>query len=120
MSRDIDFTQPLNEADEAYVAQRPWLLTDAELKGIEVTYERDVFTQEDAEEDDEQDTPEDEQPVDYTKFSKDDLLAEIKRRNDEREDEEDHVVPAAPGNKPELITALQEDDELNEEEDDEE
>lgn len=49
MARDIDLSKPLSEDDAAYVADRPWILEDARLRGIEITYEGDAPEDEDAE-----------------------------------------------------------------------
>lgn len=47
MGRKIDFSKPLTADEAAYVADRPWLRTDAELQGFEVTLEDDEFILED-------------------------------------------------------------------------
>lgn len=41
MSKKIDFSKPLSEEDEAYVAERPWLRVDAELSGFDLSDETD-------------------------------------------------------------------------------
>ena len=41
MSRKIDFSQPLSEEDEAYLADRPWLRIDAEMSGFDLSEETD-------------------------------------------------------------------------------
>lgn len=109
MSREIDFSKPLDEDEAQYVAERPWLRREAEFQGLEVRYASDTF--EEAED-------EDEDEVDYSKFTKKELLAEIDRRNEEREDEEDHIVPENDKNDT-LVAALEADDEDNAEEGDE-
>jgi len=102
MSREIDFSKPLDEDEAQYVAERPWLRREAEFQGIEVRYESDTFEESDEDE------------VDYSKFTKKELLAEIERRNEEREDEEDHIVFDNDKNDT-LVAALEADDEENEE-----
>lgn len=47
--------------------------------------------------------------TDYSKSKKADLEAEIDKRNADR-DEDSQIVPDEPGNKPELIAALEADD----------
>lgn len=32
MARDIDFSKPLNERDQAYINQRPWIKTQIEIE----------------------------------------------------------------------------------------
>lgn len=49
------------------------------------------------------------QQVPYSKWKKDDLQAEVARRNEGREDA-DLIEVEAPGNKPELVAALEADD----------
>ena len=44
MSRQIDFSKPISEEDAAYVADRPWLVAEAEQAGFEVKFDED-FTQ---------------------------------------------------------------------------
>lgn len=39
MTRKIDFSQPLDADEEQYVKDRPWLIQDAELQGLEVRFE---------------------------------------------------------------------------------
>ena len=51
MSKKIDFSAPLSDEDEAYLAERPWLRTDAELSGFDLSDETDFSVDED--EDDE-------------------------------------------------------------------
>lgn len=113
--RDIDFTKPLSGDDAQYVIDRPWLATDAELRGLEVKFVDDTFTED--EDEDEGGVPDE---VDYKDLSRKELESEITRRNAER-DEDDQIVVAAPANKPELIAALEDDDESDDEpaEDDE-
>lgn len=49
------------------------------------------------------------EPVDYASWKKDQLEAEVDRRNEDREDD-DLIEVEAPGNKAELVAALQADD----------
>lgn len=46
MSKQIDFSKPLSEDDQAYVAERPWLLQDARLNGQDIITD-DEFTVDD-------------------------------------------------------------------------
>lgn len=41
MARKIDFSKPLTEDEQAYVADRPWLVQDAILNGEEILSEDD-------------------------------------------------------------------------------
>lgn len=59
---------------------------------------------------DDDDDDDDEVVAPYDQYSKATLYAEVQRRNEDRDDEDKIVVPA-PGNKPEYVTALEEDDE---------
>ena len=52
MSKKIDFSKPLSEEDEAYVAERPWLRVDAELSGFDLSEETD-FSVDDGDDPDE-------------------------------------------------------------------
>jgi hypothetical protein len=117
MSRDIDFSEPLNEEDTEYVKQRSWLRRDAELAGHTV-----VLFGEEAPEPSDPPKSEDPEDVDYNDLKVDELKAEIAARNEEREDEETHIKVDSKANRADLIAALEEDDELNEpeEEDDDE
>lgn len=49
MGRKIDFSKPLTADEAAFVADRPWLRTDAELQGFDVTLEDDDFIVDDNE-----------------------------------------------------------------------
>jgi hypothetical protein len=52
MTRNIDFSEPLDEADEAYVRDRPWLIQDAQLRGETVTFaSEEEFTLDDSDDD---------------------------------------------------------------------
>jgi hypothetical protein len=79
MTREIDVSEPLVEADEAYVRDRPWLIQDAELRGETVRFEsEEEFT---LDSDDETNDETDDQTGDNTEGSEDDA--------DEAEDEAD-------------------------------
>jgi hypothetical protein len=70
MTREIDFSEPLDEADEAYVRDRPWLIQDAELRGETVRFEsEEEFT---LDSDDETNDETDDQTGDNTEGSEDD------------------------------------------------
>lgn len=96
MARKIDFSKVLSDEDLAYVQDRPWIMQDLELSGIELKTGSE----------DEEDSDE----VAYSDFSVDDLKAEIATRNEDR-DEDDHIVVGGKGNKADLIAALEADDE---------
>lgn len=46
MARKIDFSKPLSPEEQAYVADRPWLLEDARLRGEDIITD-DEFTLDD-------------------------------------------------------------------------
>lgn len=48
MTREIDFSKPLNADDAQYVQERPWLAQDATLRGETVEYEDDDFVVDDS------------------------------------------------------------------------
>ncbi|QNN98584.1 hypothetical protein SEA_AESIR_18 [Microbacterium phage Aesir] len=79
MSRKIDFSKPLSEEDEAYVADRPWLRTDAELSGFDLSEETDFSV--DGEDEDESGTPEG--------FENEDEESEDENDEDEESEEDD-------------------------------
>ncbi|QLF84501.1 hypothetical protein SEA_RIE18_19 [Microbacterium phage Rie18] len=103
MSRTIDFSKPLSEEDEAYVADRPWLRTDAELSGFDLSEETDFsvdgeeedegtpdgFEDEDDESEDENEDEgeeenedeEQEEDLPYSEWEFSDLQAELKKRD---------------------------------------
>jgi hypothetical protein len=115
MSRTLDFSKPLTPEDHQYALERPWLIRDAELSGFEVQVEGDFDADEEPEADPYEDrsnrpTEEDETPP-YSEWKVDDLKAEIASRNEDREDES-QIVVEAPGNRPQLIAALEADDDL--------
>jgi hypothetical protein len=103
MAKQIDFSKPLTDDEAEYVAQRPWMLRDAELEGHEIRLESE-------------EEEEDERP--YTDWTFPELVAEIARRNASRDDD-DKVVPAAKSSA-RYAAALTADDEAHAEEDDEE
>jgi hypothetical protein len=104
MSRTLDFSKPLTPEDHQYALERPWLIRDAELSGFEVQVEGDFDADEiDEEADESAETPP------YSEWKVDDLKAEIASRNEDREDDS-QIVVEAPGNRPQLIAALEADD----------
>ncbi|WNT45013.1 hypothetical protein SEA_PHUNAPHOKE_19 [Microbacterium phage PhunaPhoke] len=85
MSRKIDFSKPLSEEDEAYVADRPWLRTDAELSGFDLSEETDFSV--DGEEEDEGQTPDGfEESEDESED--DENESEDEEENDEEQEED--------------------------------
>ena len=133
MSRNVDLTEPLNESDAIYVAQRPWMLRDAALAGIDVTYDGAESTESsqgtasspeqgdsvgtglgkgaEATESGATDSEEDEET--YNDWTNQQLRDEISARN-EQLDEDGQIVPDSP-NKPGLVAALEGDDEAADE-----
>jgi hypothetical protein len=106
MSKIINFSEPLTADDEIYLSTRPWLKAQAERQGFELQYASDDFLDPETPE-----SPEEpEEPVNYGKMNIKALQAEIERRNEEREDEEDHIV-ADSNSKGDLMAALALDDE---------
>lgn len=121
MSKQIDFSKPLSEEDEAYAADRPWLLRDAELSGYDVRGDND-FRVENADEGQDPDGFEDH---DEDEESEDE---ESDESEDEGEGDEDEVAPYtewefaalqteakrrelnAKGSKEQLIERLEQDD----------
>ena len=124
MSKRIDFSQPLSADDAAYVADRPWLLRDAELAGIEVTFDDDFTVDGEDDEQDENTNPEggSEETGDGSEDGSEGS------EDDESEDDEDEAVDystweyadlkdeagnrelSKAGSKEQLIARLQEDD----------
>lgn len=95
MSKQIDLTKPLSEEDAAYVADRPWILEDAKLRGVEVSIETNFTTDNDEAEDEddeetgaddavtdesEDDAEDDELEDDYEEWNVEQLKAELKSR----------------------------------------
>lgn len=111
MTREIDFSAALSADDEQYIADRPWLLDEAERQGIEIVREGDEFLDGSETEDDESEEIEDLYgPLDYqelkdiakgfgieTKGNKEQLLTRVREHaaalaaseSDEDEDDED-------------------------------
>lgn len=104
MSRQIDFTQPLDAADAAFVADRPWLIQDAELAGIEVQYLEEDFEAEDEEEEEEEETDE------YDDLDNSALNKLIATRNDEPGRNEATTIVPESRRKEDLQAALRADD----------
>jgi len=50
MSKKIDFSKPLTEDEVLYIADRPWIVQDLEMSGIELTFESDLEEETDEEE----------------------------------------------------------------------
>lgn len=90
MSKKIDFSKPLSEEDEAYVAERPWLRVDAELSGFDLSDETDFSVDED-EDDENPDGFESEDGEGGDADSDEDESDE----EDEGEGDEDEVAPYA-------------------------
>ncbi len=123
MSKKIDFSKPLSEEDEAYVAERPWLRVDAELSGFDLSDETDFSVDGDEGEGDEKpdgfedgeggdaDSDEDESDEEnegegdedevapYAEWDYQELKTEAKRRD-----------LSASGSKEQLIERLEQDD----------
>lgn len=60
MSKKIDFSKPLTDADRQYVSERPWLLQDARLNGQDIIDDDEFFVDDDeATGDDNENTDED-------------------------------------------------------------
>ena len=134
MSKKIDFSAPLSEEDEAYVAERPWLRIDAELSGFDLSDETDLSVDsdeseesenpDDSDEEDSDESDEDENPEGFDDGSEEDESDE----EDEREGDEDEVAPyaewgyqelkaeakrrklSASGSKEQLVERLEQDD----------
>lgn len=125
MSKKIDFSKPLSEEDEAYVAERPWLRIDAELSGFDLSDETDFSV--DADEDEGGENPDGFESEDgeggdagYDEDGSDE--------EDEGEGDEDEVAPyaewdyqelkaeakrrelSASGSKEQLVERLEQDD----------
>ena len=62
MARKIDFSKPLSADEREYVLQRPWLIQDAELQGLQVSFEDDEFTLADPDDEFEPENPETQEP----------------------------------------------------------
>lgn len=116
MSKKIDFSKPLSEEDEAYVAERPWLRVDADLSGFDLSEETDFSVDdgddpdedpdgfEDGDSSDEDDSDEGEEGDEdevapYAEWEFPALQAEAKSRN-----------LNAKGSKEQLIERLEQDD----------
>jgi hypothetical protein len=93
MSKKIDFSAPLSDEDEAYLAERPWLRTDAELSGFDLSDETDFSVDED--EDDENPDGFDDGGDDGSEGDADDSDEDESDEEDEGEGDEDEVAPYA-------------------------
>lgn len=84
MARQIDFSKPLSAEEAAYAADRPWLLLDAELSGIEFSREDEFVVEGDeTAAETEGDAPaaeEDGEPEPYEAWEYSELKAEAKAR----------------------------------------
>lgn len=121
MSKHIDFSKPLSEDDKAYVAERPWLLQDARLRGEDIIDDDEFTVADDEDESTEPETGDDES--DETPEESED-----EADNEDGEGDEDEVAPyaewdyaalkdeaknrdlSAAGSKEQLIKRLEEDD----------
>jgi len=121
MSKRIDFSKPLSEEDEAYVAERPWLRVDAELSGFDISDETDFSLEEEDGDDENPDGFEDGDGDEDADESEDES-------EDEGDGETDEVAPyaeweyqalkeeagnrglAKTGSKEQLIERLEQDD----------
>lgn len=119
MSKKIDFSKPLSEEDEAYVAERPWLRVDADLSGFDLSEETDFSV--DGGVDEGSENPDGFEPEDADSDESDE-------ENEEGEGDEDEVAPyaewdyqelkteakrrdlSASGSKEQLIERLEQDD----------
>lgn len=110
MARTIDFSKPLSADDAAYAADRPWLLQDAELSGVEVQTEDEFVVEGEATPGETEDVPdedvvvqaaleEDGEPEPYEAWEYAELKAEAKARQ-----------LTTSGSKEQLIARLTEDD----------
>lgn len=123
MTREIDFTKPLNSDELLYVRDRPWLKQEAELQGYTIQSEDDEFVVEDGDAERAVDpnlamvqdyqTPEEadgddeaeELPDDYNEWTVEQLKAELKQRE----------LPVS-GSKEQLVDRLSESDEAEDDE----
>lgn len=96
MSREIDFNKTLTEDEAAYVQQRPWIIEDQRLLGVNIKWPKQTAEPEPEEEDEE---------IDYNDLSVKELKAEIDARQ-----QEGHAIEPATEKKADLIAALQQDD----------
>lgn len=99
MARDID-PENMSSDDVEYVKQRPWLVREFEMQGYTLEVNGEGSN--------------DDEDEGYSDWSVKELKAEIDSRNEDR-DEDDQIVPEEPGNKAELVAALEADDEASDE-----
>lgn len=110
MSRKINTSRPLSDADRAYLLSRG---REQELHRIDTTtVELDEDNDPGPEDPGAPETPEDELP-DYDEMTVDQLKAEIDARNEGVDPESDEYVKPEGKNKPQLIAALVADDEAH-------
>ncbi len=87
MTRDIDFSKPLDADEQAYVADRPWLVQDAKLRGEDVIFEEDFTVGDD-------DDDSDDESGDDTGSEDEDGSEENEEDSDDSEEEsEGEVAP---------------------------
>jgi len=135
MARKIDFSKALSPEEQAYVADRPWLLQDAKLRGEDIITD-DEFVVDDEDQDDEtgadgaegsEDSSED-ADSENTEEDEDGDQGDADEDSEDGEDDEEDVAPyneweyqelkdeakrrelSAGGSKEQLIQRLQEDD----------
>jgi hypothetical protein len=104
MSKQIDYSQPVTGDDRAYAEQFPGLHGQMLAANAEQFPEAVAAAEEEALEDAEMSEPED-TGDNYDDLTVADLVAEIKRRN-----EEEGTSLATAGKKPDLVLRLREDD----------
>lgn len=105
MTRNIDFSQPLDEDEQLYVADRPWLLQDARLRGEDIINDDEFVVEDEDAEDTSGEEPEGDEGDEedgiapYIEWDYADLKNEAKRRE-----------LSQAGSKEQLITRLEQDD----------
>lgn len=130
MTRDIDFTKPLDEDEKAYVADRPWLLQDARLRGEDIIEEEDFYLDDDTDDTDDTGDTGTGDEGNTEDDSSDDSNSEDDESEEEDEIEDEEVAPyeeweysalqeeaksrdlSGKGSKEQLINRLKENDEV--------
>lgn len=111
MARKIDFTKPLDEFEKAYVADRPWLLVDARLRGEDIIDPDDEFTvDDDSDEDSSDDSAGDESNEDGEADDEDEVAPYTEWDYQALKDEAEGRGLAKNGSKEQLIQRLEEND----------
>lgn len=95
MSKKIDFSKPLSEEDEAYVAERPWLRTDAELSGFDLSDETDFSVDSENEDGEDPDGFDNGEDGDDSATGDDDISDDEDDESGEDDGDEDEVAPYA-------------------------